>query len=153
MVWIRVWTMGVEVGRAQAWKRRWPSPVRSADTASGTRLSGRDLLLAGVWAGSSPPATLPFPRRAGAAASCGRTEQRAGWFVLFLIKFFFESQNTSGPDFTDVHSFDLSLTNQLSNFQNISSMNVWLDNSWSSEDESTFLHQRVNIYIFLHDFL
>lgn len=32
------------------------------------------------------------------------------WFVLFLIKFFFfESQNT---DFTDVHSFDLSVTNQ-----------------------------------------
>lgn len=45
-------------------------PGQSADRASGTRLSDRGLLLVGVWAGSSPPATLPFPRHAGAAASC-----------------------------------------------------------------------------------
>ncbi len=45
-------------------------PVQSADRASGTLLSDRGLLLVGVWAGSSPPATLPFPPHAGAAASC-----------------------------------------------------------------------------------
>lgn len=45
-------------------------PVPSADRASGTQLSGRGLLLVGIWAGSSPPGTLPSSPPAGAATSC-----------------------------------------------------------------------------------
>lgn len=66
-------------------------PVRSAGRASGTRLSDTDLLLAGVWGGSSPPATLPSPPHAGAAASCSQTKHTAGWNVLLLITFIIQN--------------------------------------------------------------
>lgn len=64
-------------------------PVQSADRASGTRLSDTGPLLVGVWAGSSPPVTLPFPRYAGGAASCRQTKHRQVGNFTFSYVFSF----------------------------------------------------------------
>lgn len=81
-------------------------PVPSAGRASGTRLSDRGLSLVGVWAGSSPPAILPYLRRPGGAASCKNVKQ-AGRKSACLMNSWVKVNKTLFWHFLFMHFFCL----------------------------------------------